>query len=167
MNKTPIIAAALGAAILTSALAGCTGTTDNSHKTPAPTSSAHGTKTPGADYDAKSAKRATDEKKWAAQQEEAKHPTGKCLDGTSLITAKDTAFDLPDGCGIVRIIGSGATVSIGSVEHLVVEGKDNTITAKDVKTIDSISIGNSVKYTADKDAKITDKGSDNTFKRIN
>lgn len=159
MKKTPLLAAALGALVITGALAGCTANSNTSTKTPAPSTSQ--TAGPSGNATAKADSKLETEKKLQAEQE---NPTGACIDGQAVVNSTDKKITVGD-CKTISILGSGATVTLGTVEHLIIENNKNTITAKSIAAIDSIGHDNTITYGGTSDAKVTDQGSGNTITR--
>ena len=143
MKKTPILAAALGSVLLVAGLAACTVDVSDDPATPTPEASAA----------------STQDQLQAEQQD----PTGACIDGQAVVAATDETVSFPEGCATVSILGTGATIELGPVEHLVIENDGNTVTAESVAQIDSIGHDNTVAYGGDAEAQVTDHGHDNTF----
>lgn len=88
-------------------------------------------------------------------------PTGTCDDGTATIIADVEEIALPDGCANVRIVSSASTITLGPVEHLQIEGNDNSVTVASVDEIavfgDRNDIGHGGEPTVD------DEGAENTI----
>lgn len=111
-----------GIALVALALTGCTSDeADTSTTTPTPTSSAT----------------------------EIEKPTGECIDGIATFVDNDTEYELPDGCETVDIIGSGNTITLGEVGHLILESNDNTIDVDAVEEVTNLSFGNTVSHGGD------------------
>lgn len=130
-NLLTSAATALSAAAVLVALSGCTGDeADTSTTTPTPTSSATGIE----------------------------KPTGECIDGIATFVDDDTEYELPDGCETVDIIGSGNTITLGEVGHLILESNDNTVDVDAVEKVTNLSFGNTVSHGGD--APEVDTGAD-------
>ena len=151
MTRKTLTALTIGTALLSTLLAGCTSTDDRTSDETTTTSS---TPTP----------RTAEEQAMADHAAEVADPSGECKDGIAILAGADS-FSLPEGCADVSVLAQDATIDLGPVEHLVIEGSGNTITADSITSIDSISTGNTVTYGGDADATINELGSDNTYTR--
>ncbi|GAA0965152.1 DUF3060 domain-containing protein [Frigoribacterium faeni] len=121
-----LLSISAGLALAALALTGCTSSeADTSKPTPTPASSESAS--------------ATDFPK----------PTGECIDGVATFVDNDTEFALPDGCETVDIIGSGNTITLGDVTHLILESNDNTIDVDSVESVTNLSFGNTVRHGGD------------------
>jgi len=88
---------------------------------------------------------------------------GECVDGFAQLSAADGPSTLDD-CPSVSILGSGADITLGTVETLTIEGDDNTVTAGDVESVLWSGTGNTLSHTgADPDVTdLTDTPETNT-----
>lgn len=75
--------------------------------------------------------------------------SGVCVDGTAAVVveagAPETVFTEP--CDTVSVIGTGGTVSLGTVRHLVVEGTELTVVVGSVDLVDFAGDDNTVSHT--------------------
>ncbi|MFJ2977375.1 DUF3060 domain-containing protein [Curtobacterium sp. NPDC087082] len=129
-----LLTATLSAAALVTLLAGCsTAEQNDAAKSPAPTTIVE-----------------TEEQLRAADTTGAYDKLNNCVDGMlTVIDAAKAKDALAKGCETVRIVESGATMTLGPVEHLSVEGADNTITASTIGEIAVDGEENSVSYTGE------------------
>lgn len=74
--------------------------------------------------------------------------TGACVDGTAAVVveagAPETVFT--DACDTVSVIGTGGTVSLGTVRHLVVEGTKLAVVIDSVELVDFAGDDNTVSH---------------------
>jgi len=116
----------LPALLLTAAaaasLVGCTSADDRAEAPPTPTASAAST---------------------------AEAQTGACVDGEAVVVVDSDHrdADLADDCAAVSVVGSDGTVTLGDVDHLVVEGTGLRITVDAVGTVDYAGDGNTVSHS--------------------
>ncbi|NRD27878.1 DUF3060 domain-containing protein [Frigoribacterium sp. VKM Ac-2836] len=75
--------------------------------------------------------------------------TETCIDGNAsvVLDEKTTDVTFSEACDSVDVIGSGGTVTLTDVNHLVVEGTGITVTAGSVGTVDFAGDGNTVSHT--------------------
>lgn len=122
----PLLAA--GGVLVT--LTGCTSTAT---ATPGPTSGASGA---SAAPSSTSTARATPA------------DVGTCVDGNAVVVTRPKAsvVRLDGSCATVSVVGTGGTVELGAVEHLVIEGAKNAVSVASVGTIDFAADTNHVTY---------------------
>lgn len=74
--------------------------------------------------------------------------SGVCVDGTAAVVveagAPETVFTEP--CDTVSVIGTGGTVSLGTVRHLVVEGTKLAVVIDSVDLVDFAGDDNTVSH---------------------
>lgn len=139
MNSTRSIITAITAATLLATLAGCSNAESENGSTPAPTK----TTQPAALSDGTTPPK-----------------TGVCDNGQLTVIAEDlqdNALTLDEPCATVALLTNGAHLSIDfDVDTLIIEGSDNTITAKNVGKSLTTNSGNTVEYQGTAPEKIND-----------
>lgn len=92
--------------------------------------------------------------------------TQKCVDGFMLIDADAVdakkTLTVKDECAMVSVVGSNATIKLGTVDTIVFEGNHNKVSIDSVKTVRLAGNNNELKYTSATAPAIDDKGSDNS-----
>ena len=133
--------AALLSATLVSGIAGCTSAHD-SDTTP----DATGSSTP------------------LAESTTSPFITETCIDGNAsvVLDEKTTDVTFSEACDAVNVIGSGGTVTLADVGHLVIEGTGITVTAGTLGTIDFAGDGNTVSHTGPEPVVNDNDTADNT-----
>lgn len=85
----------------------------------------------------------------------------QCEVGAETVLAwDDVAYDLRGTCGVVRVTADAATVTMPAATRLVVEGSDNTITAKSVYDVQVTGASNAVTTPSITTLAVTGAGSD-------
>ena len=85
----------------------------------------------------------------------------QCEIGSETVLAwDDVAYDLRGTCGVVRVTADAATVTMPAATRLVVEGADNTITAKSVYDVLVTGTSNAVTTPSITTLAVTGAGSD-------
>lgn len=136
MNRTTVITMALGTALV-AALTGCS-STGNPDKAPSPSP----TKTSAA----------------------SETVYNKCVDGLATIKATDKEPLTLGDCAHVSVLGAakgGATITLGTVEDLLVEASGATVDVQSVTSITVPGSDNSVTYSGQ--ATVQDLGQNNTI----
>ncbi|ROQ17729.1 MULTISPECIES: DUF3060 domain-containing protein [unclassified Curtobacterium] len=140
-----VIASALAAVGILSAVTACSGTGDDKPK-PTPTSSA------SAKVDL--------EKGFSTPPADIEKAQAECVDGKVVIDQSNKEVTVGD-CASVEITASNAVIHLGNVEKLVMTGTINDVAAKKVGSVQVT--GNANRVTTDGKPKISDKGTDNLF----
>jgi len=155
LKRTPFLVSLLVLGSLT--VAGCTSADDDA--APAPTDVA-------TDSAADEAADDFDLEGLTAAEREQVEPTGACIDGYAIIRPVDTEFTQPEPCDTVSVLGTGSTITLTDVDHLLLESGPNTITVTGgLDSIMSIASGNEVTYDGPA-VEPEDSGSDNTFTNV-
>lgn len=155
-KRTPLLVSLLVLGSLT--VAGCTAA-DDAVPTPTPTGVATESAADEAadDFDA--------EGLTAAEREQVE-PTGACIDGYAIIGTTDAEFTQSEPCDTFSVLGTGSTITLTDVNHLLLESGPNTITVTGgLESITSIASGNEVTYDGSA-VEPEDSGSDNTFTNV-
>jgi hypothetical protein len=85
----------------------------------------------------------------------------QCEVGSETVLAwDDVAYDLRGTCGVVRVTADAASVTMPAATRLVVEGSDNTITAKSVYDVLVTGTSNAVTTPSITTLAVTGAGSD-------
>ena len=156
LKRTPVLVSLLVLGSLT--VAGCTSSADDD-AAPAPTDVA-------TDSAADEAADDFDLEGLTAAEREQVEPTGACIDGYAIIRPVDTEFTQPEPCDTVSVLGTGSTITLTDVNHLLLESGPNTITVTGgLDSIMSIASGNEVTYDGPA-VEPEDSGSDNTFTNV-
>lgn len=102
----------------------------------------------------------------SASSDEAAPTTNSCVDGELTVTDATAAADaLKTGCDSVYLLTSGADVTLGPTEDLVIEGQDNTVHGSHLGEVSALGSGNTIEHTGDApDA--ADLGDGNTLTQV-
>jgi len=161
LKRTPVLVSLLVLGSLT--VAGCTSSADDD-AAPAPTDVA--TESAADEAAADEAADDFDLEGLTAAEREQVEPTGACIDGYAIIRPVDTEFTQPEPCDTVSVLGTGSTITLTDVNHLLLESGPNTITVTGgLDSIMSIASGNEVTYDGTA-VEPEDSGSDNTFTNV-
>ncbi|WP_210440983.1 DUF3060 domain-containing protein [Nocardioides xinjiangensis] len=84
----------------------------------------------------------------------------QCEVGTETVLSwDDVAYDLRGTCGVVRVTADRARVTLPAATRLVVEGADNTVTAKPVYDVEVTGAGNTLTVPSVRSLVLTGPGS--------